>query len=75
MPDQGDPAVRAALEGMEFRSVGPAIMGGRVAAVVGIPLGFIFERTEFPGRRILGVLVALPVAPLQQLELVVIANQ
>ena len=33
-----------------------------LAALVGVPLGFIFERTEFPGRRLLGGLVALPVA-------------
>jgi iron(III) transport system permease protein len=33
-----------------------------LAALVGVPLGFIFERTEFPGRRLLGSLMALPVA-------------
>ena len=33
-----------------------------LAALVGVPLGFVFERTEFPGRRLLGGLVALPVA-------------
>ncbi len=33
-----------------------------LAALVGVPLAFVFERTEFPGRRILGALVALPVA-------------
>ncbi|HSS49442.1 MAG TPA: iron ABC transporter permease [Thermoanaerobaculia bacterium] len=33
-----------------------------LAALVGIPLAFLFERTEFPGRRILGAIVALPVA-------------
>lgn len=32
------------------------------AALVGIPLGFVFERTDFPGRRLLGALMALPVA-------------
>ncbi|MCB1054068.1 MAG: iron ABC transporter permease [Acidobacteria bacterium] len=32
------------------------------SALVGVPLGFLFERTDFPGRRILGALVALPVA-------------
>ncbi|MEO1085723.1 MAG: iron ABC transporter permease, partial [Acidobacteriota bacterium] len=30
--------------------------------VVGVPLAFVFERTDFPGRRILGALMALPVA-------------
>ncbi|MEP6993093.1 MAG: iron ABC transporter permease [Acidobacteriota bacterium] len=33
-----------------------------LSAAIGIPLAFIFERSEFPGRRLLGVLVALPVA-------------
>ncbi|HLN80009.1 MAG TPA: iron ABC transporter permease, partial [Thermoanaerobaculia bacterium] len=32
-----------------------------LAAAIGIPLAFLFERTEFPGRRVLGALVALPV--------------
>jgi iron(III) transport system permease protein len=31
------------------------------SAAVGVPLAFLFERTEFPGRRVLGALVALPV--------------
>ena len=31
------------------------------AALIGVPLGFLFQRTEFPGRRVLGTLVALPV--------------
>jgi len=33
-----------------------------LAAAVGVPLAFLFERTEFPGRRFLGAVVALPVA-------------
>ena len=33
-----------------------------LAALVGVPLAFVFERTDFPGRRVLGALVALPVA-------------
>ena len=33
-----------------------------LAALVGVPLAFLFERTDFPGRRILGAIVALPVA-------------
>jgi iron(III) transport system permease protein len=32
-----------------------------VAAAVGVPLAFLFERAEFPGRRVLGAMVALPV--------------
>ncbi len=32
------------------------------SALVGVPLAFVFERTEFPGRRTLGSLIALPVA-------------
>ena len=32
-----------------------------LSAAVGIPLAFLFERTEFPGRRTIGALIALPV--------------
>ena len=32
-----------------------------LAAAIGVPLAFLFERAEFPGRRALGALVALPV--------------
>ena len=31
-----------------------------LAAVAGVPLAFLFEGLEFPGRRVLGALVALP---------------
>jgi len=31
-----------------------------LAASIGIPLAFVFERLDFPGRRLLGALVALP---------------
>ena len=33
-----------------------------LAALVGVPLAFVFERTDFPGRRALGAVAALPVA-------------
>jgi iron(III) transport system permease protein len=32
-----------------------------LAAGIGVPLAFLFERADFPGRRVLGALVALPV--------------
>jgi iron(III) transport system permease protein len=32
-----------------------------LAGAIGVPLAFVFERFEFPGRRVLGGLVALPV--------------
>ncbi|HYK40937.1 MAG TPA: iron ABC transporter permease [Thermoanaerobaculia bacterium] len=32
-----------------------------LSAAIGIPLAFLFETAEFPGRRILGTLIALPV--------------
>ena len=32
-----------------------------LSAALGIPLAFLFERADFPGRRLLGALVALPV--------------
>jgi len=31
-----------------------------LAAAIGIPLAFVFERYDFPGRKVLGALVALP---------------
>jgi iron(III) transport system permease protein len=33
-----------------------------LSGLIGIPLAFVFERAEFPGRRVLGAVVALPVA-------------
>ena len=33
-----------------------------LAAGVGVPLAFVFARTDFPGRRFLGALIVLPVA-------------
>ena len=33
-----------------------------LSALVGVPLAFLFERAEFPGRRFLGAVAALPVA-------------
>jgi iron(III) transport system permease protein len=32
-----------------------------LAAAIGVPLAFLFERADFPGRRTLGTLIALPV--------------
>jgi iron(III) transport system permease protein len=32
-----------------------------LSALIGVPLAFLFERTEFPGRRAIGALIALPV--------------
>ena len=32
-----------------------------LSAAIGIPLAFLFERADFPGRRTLGTLIALPV--------------
>jgi len=31
-----------------------------LAGAIGVPLAFLFERVDFPGRKLLGVLVALP---------------
>lgn len=45
-----------------WRSLWISLASVALAAAVGVPLGFVFERTEFPGRRFLGALVALPVA-------------
>jgi iron(III) transport system permease protein len=41
-------------------SVWIALASVVLAGAVGVPLAFVFERVEFPGRRLLGGLVALP---------------
>jgi iron(III) transport system permease protein len=46
----------AALWGSLWISVATVVL----AAIIGIPLAFLFWRYEFPGRRVLGALVALP---------------
>ena len=38
-----------------------ANMASALSAAIGIPLAFFFTRLEFPGRRVLGALVSLPV--------------
>ncbi|HEY8196020.1 MAG TPA: iron ABC transporter permease, partial [Gemmatimonadales bacterium] len=53
---------------LQHRNEGQALWGSLwislasvvLAAVIGVPLAFLFGRYEFPGRRILGWLVALP---------------
>jgi len=45
-----------------WRSLWISIASVALAAAVGVPLAFLFERTEFPGRRFLGAVAALPVA-------------
>jgi iron(III) transport system permease protein len=45
-----------------WRSVWISLASVVLAAVVGVPLAFIFERADFPGRRVLGAVAALPVA-------------
>ncbi len=45
-----------------WRSLWISVASVVLAGLVGVPLAFVFERTDFPGRRVLGALVALPVA-------------
>jgi iron(III) transport system permease protein len=45
-----------------WRSLWISLASVGLAALVGVPLAFLFERTEFPGRQVLGALVALPIA-------------
>src|SRR5262249_1619134 len=40
--------------------VGISVAGVVFSGAIGIPLAFVFERLDFPGRRVLGGLVALP---------------
>lgn len=51
------PAERAAL----WASMWISLASVALAAAVGVPLAFVFEWLEFPGRKTLGSLVALPV--------------
>jgi iron(III) transport system permease protein len=44
------------------RSLWISLASVALAAAVGVPLAFLFARAEFPGRRVLGELLALPVA-------------
>jgi iron(III) transport system permease protein len=66
----GEAADRAAITAFlgragEWRalwaSVWISVASVALAAVIGVPLAFLFEGFEFPGRRVLGALVALPV--------------
>jgi iron(III) transport system permease protein len=51
-----DPREWEALWGSLWISFASVVLAG----AIGIPLAFVFERFDFPGRRILGGLVALP---------------
>ena len=45
-----------------WRSLWISAASVALSALVGVPLAFLFERADFPGRRVLGAIVALPVA-------------
>ena len=45
-----------------WRSLWISLASVGAAAVVGVPLGFLFGRGDFPGRRTLSALLTLPVA-------------
>jgi len=51
-----DPREWEALWGSLWISLASVVL----AAAIGVPLAFVFERFDFPGRRLLGGLVALP---------------
>ncbi|MGH7569353.1 MAG: ABC transporter permease, partial [Gemmatimonadales bacterium] len=60
------PAIRAFLGAPGewhalWASVWISLASVALAGAIGIPLAFLFERLEFPGRKTLGALVALPV--------------
>lgn len=44
------------------RSLVVSLASVALAAAIGVPLAFVFARADFPGRRVLAELVALPVA-------------
>ena len=45
-----------------WRSLWILLASVGLAAAIGVPLAFLFERADFPGRRFLAAVVALPVA-------------
>ncbi len=45
-----------------WRTTWISVLSVVLSALIGVPLAFLFERAEFPGRQVLGALVALPVA-------------
>lgn len=45
-----------------WRSLWISLASVGLAAAIGVPLAFLFERADFPGRRFLAAVVALPVA-------------
>jgi iron(III) transport system permease protein len=45
-----------------WRSLWISLASVVLAAAIGVPLAFLFERADFPGRRFLSAVVALPVA-------------
>ena len=51
-------------DGLEWRALWGSLWTSAasvaLAGALGIPLAFVFERYDFPGRRVLGALVALP---------------
>ena len=51
-----EPREWEALWGSLWISVASVVLAG----VIGVPLAIVFERLDFPGRRVLGALVALP---------------
>ncbi len=46
--------------GALWNSLWISVASVALAGSIGVPLAFVFERLEFPGRRLLGALVALP---------------
>lgn len=58
-------AIAAFLHGADewralWASLWISVLSVVLAALVGVPLAFLFERWEFPGRKLLGSLIALP---------------
>ena len=53
-------ATRAGEWSALWASVWISLASVALAALVGVPLAFLFEWFEFPGRKVLGALIALP---------------
>jgi iron(III) transport system permease protein len=58
--DWGEVASRRGEWAALWASLWTSAASVALAAAIGVPLAFLFERYDFPGRRVLGSLVALP---------------
>jgi len=62
LPGIADVILRARTAELALRSLGLAVVVTAACAVVGVSLAWLVVRTDLPGRRVFGILAALPLA-------------